>query len=365
MRRRYGEDVALVAAFLQAFAFPLMLFMDRAFMNESLLVLLSLCCLLAAQRRLAGGSAASLGVLIAVSALVGLIKLPYLIIWGAVIGLYVEADGQRALRRPDLWLMALVDLAAAALWYTHAHALAAITGLSFGLTDKLFAASEVFRLRFPVLMITRLFRDILEPVGSVAFVAGAWLALIRRRYCELFGIASFIMYLLVVAVGNIVHDYYQIALMPIAAIVAAPGLVWLADRITRSVPARRLPAMAILLALAATSTFVRLASAHSWFEYSDDTVLACRALQQSTRPDERLLLLGDNNPMLLFCADRKGWALTPTESDATHVRTIVNEHAALALVPRDAQLDAVRSVLASLGRPIPATTAAFDLYRLN
>ena len=137
-----------------------------------------------------------------------------------------------------------------------------------------------------------------------------WLALKHRRYCELFGIASFIAYLLIVAVGNLVHDYYQIALMPIAAIVAAPGLICIAALATRAAPSRRLPAIAILLGLAASSTFVRLASAHSWFEYADDDVLACRILQQSTQPHERLLLLGDNNPMLLFCADRKGWALT-------------------------------------------------------
>src|SRR5262245_9041831 len=51
-RRRYGLRAGLFAAYLYAFGFPLMLFMERAFMNEALLVCLSLVSLVSAQRYL-------------------------------------------------------------------------------------------------------------------------------------------------------------------------------------------------------------------------------------------------------------------------------------------------------------------------
>ena len=51
-RRRYGAGPGLLAAYLYAFGFPLMLFMERAFMNEALLVCLSLVSLVSAQRYL-------------------------------------------------------------------------------------------------------------------------------------------------------------------------------------------------------------------------------------------------------------------------------------------------------------------------
>ena len=77
MRRRDDEETALVAVFLHAFAFPLLLFIERAFMNEALLICLSLTCLVAAQAYLARRSVASLAALIIGSTLIATIKLPY------------------------------------------------------------------------------------------------------------------------------------------------------------------------------------------------------------------------------------------------------------------------------------------------
>src|SRR5262245_37957991 len=54
VRLRDGSEGALIATFVYAFAFPLALFIDHAFMNEPLLICLSLACLVSAQRYLAG-----------------------------------------------------------------------------------------------------------------------------------------------------------------------------------------------------------------------------------------------------------------------------------------------------------------------
>ena len=141
-------------------------------MNESLLICLSIGALLLAQRYLELRRGRDLALLVLATALVGAIKLPYLIIWAPIAGLFLEADGSRAWRWP-LGLMMMVNLIVAAAWYLHAHQLAAITGLSFGMTDKLFDPDVVFSASFVRVMASRLFKDILGPVGAAGAVAGS------------------------------------------------------------------------------------------------------------------------------------------------------------------------------------------------
>ena len=362
VRRRDDEETALVAVFLHAFGFPLLLFIERAFMNEALLICLSLSCLVAAQGYLAERSPISLVVLIAASSLIAAIKLPYLIIWGAVFGLFLEIDGRRIWRRWELWLMAAVNLSVAAAWYTHAHQLGVATGLSFGLADKLFDAGTVFSLDYPYLLLDRMMRDILEPIGLVAVGIGAWLAVRRRRWCEILGLFGFAAYLVLVALGNSQHDYYQLALMPIASVLAAPGILWLGERLSRSSDGRQV-AVASLLGLAASCTFMRVASAHSWFEYAPEDVIMCEGIQHATAAGDRLLFIGDNNPQMLFCVDRKGWLLTPEESNETRIRDARQAGARLAILTRSLRRADVSGALEDAGPPI-LTSPTLQVYRL-
>lgn len=364
VRRRDGDETALVAAFLHAFAFPLLLFFERAFMNEALLICLSIGCLVATQRYVRSRSLFGLGSLIVLSTLIAAIKLPYLIIWAAIAGLFVEVDGWRVWRRWELWLMAAVNLVAAVAWYTHAHTLGTASGLTFGLTDKLFDAGVVFSLDFPLLLLDRMVRDLLEPIGLVAMIVGAWLAIGRRRWCEVFGLFGFAAYLVIVAVGNAQHDYYQLALMPIAAVVAAPGINQIAVWLARRRPGTREVAVSVLLGLAALSTFVRLASAHSWFEYDPADVVMCDAIQKVTAPAERFVFIGDNNPQMLFCVDRKGWLLSAGESNASRVRQAWQSGAKYAVLPRAFRRADVSQVLAEAGAPI-LTSRTLEVYRLR
>jgi hypothetical protein len=279
-----------------------------------------------------------------------------------VFGLFLEADGRRAWRRWELWMMAAVDLTVAAAWYTHAHRLGVATGLSFGLTDKLFDAGTVFSLEYPYLLLDRMIRDILEPIGLVALGIGAWLAIRRARWCEILGLLGFAAYLVLVALGNSQHDYYQLALMPLASVLAAPGILWLARRLGGPSD-RRHVALALLLGLAAFCTFVRLASAHSWFEYAPDDLVMCEALQRASAPGDRLLFIGDNNPQMLFCVDRKGWLLTAEESNALRIGDARQAGARLAILSRSLRRADVSRALEDAGPPI-LTSPTLQVYRL-
>ena len=358
--RRYGEECGIVAAFLYAFGFPLLLWAERSFMNEALLICLSIGALLLAQRYLELRRGRDLALLVLTTALVGAIKLPYLIVWAPIVGLFLEADGSRAWRWP-LGLMMLVNVIVAAAWYLHAHQLAAVTGLSFGMTDKLFDPDVVFSASFVRVIASRIFKDILGPVGVAGALAGLWYGVRERRWCEALGVAGFAAYLVLVAGGNYIHDYYQLALIPIAPSLVSFGLVRLVSKLAHS-PERRRGALAVALGVAALSTFVRSASAHSWYEYPASDVELCRTIGGLSAPDDRVVVLGSSDPKLLFCIDRRGWLLPSAEDDGA-LRTAWEAGARLVVVPKSLPDGSVRRFLAGNGSVVLSTMET-DLVRL-
>ena len=74
------------------------------------------------------------------------------------------------------------------------------------------------------------------------------------------------------------HDYYQLAIMPMAPALVAPALFAIT-----TVPANwlfryRYQLLAVLLGVAAFASFVRSTSFHSWYEYGADSVLFCESV---------------------------------------------------------------------------------------
>ena len=361
--RRYGERSGLVAAFLYAFAFPLALFIERAFMNESLLIFLSFVCLRETQRYLDRPSRMSFLAIVTASSLIAAVKLPYLIVWAPVLGLFIERDGRRAAVRWELWSMMLLNLAVAGAWHLHAHQLAETTGLTFGMFDKLFDAGIVFSWLFPLRMFERLVKDVLEPVGLLGAAAGLWVAVRDRRWCEVLGIAGFGAYVLLVAQGNLHHDYYQLPLMPVGTILAAVGLVHVSDVLGRGLTERRDRLLAAALGLAVAASFVRATSAHSWYEFSNDDLAACGSIQSMSDATDRVVIIGSGSPALLFCIDRKGWLLAAHEADEARIREVWHKGARLAVLLHSFDAPNVRRLLADNGRLV-LNMPALEMYRL-
>jgi len=361
-RRRFGEECGLVAAFVYAFSFPLMLWAERAFMNESLLICLSIGALLSTERYLTSGRRLDLVGVVLTTALIGAIKLPYLIIWAPIIGLFAEADRLRVWRRWELGLIAVADLVVAGLWYYHAHRLGAQTGLSFGTTDKLFDAGIVFSRSFAWGIGMRLWKDILGPIGAIGALAGLWFAMREHRWCEILGIAGFLAYLILVAGGNDVHDYYQLAVIPVAPSLVALGLVRLAQMRSQETHGQR-QVLLVALALAVCFTFIRSVSAHSWYEFSTADEELCRSVSALSSPAERVVVLGTTDPKLFFCMDRKGWVLPPS-SDVDGLRSAWMTGATLVVVPRSLDAASTRDFLAEHGMNVFSTLDA-DLIRLR
>jgi hypothetical protein len=363
VRRRYDEPTALAAAYAHAFAFPLGLFGDRAYLNEPLLILLSAAALVAAQSWLERRHPASLGVLVAATAIVGMVKLPYLVVYAPIAALFVERFGWRGLVRIELVLAVAASVACAGIWYAHANSLYAMTGLSFGLTDKTFDPTLVFSTRFPLRIGRRLVRDIIGPAGLVLLVWGTIAAFRRRRWAEPAGLAGYVVYLVAVARGNYHHDYYQLAVLPIGAVLVGLGVVAAVEEGARRgwPAARRQWLAAALLWILAATTAVRSLSAHSWYEVEAGRLELCRAVAPQLGPADRLLVVNYPSPDVMFCVDRPGWILD-WPARATEIERAAREGASIVLVPPS---DAGRIGGLLDGATLLATSQELAAYRLT
>ncbi len=354
VRDRYGQAPAMVGAAIYAVGLPLTMYVDRALLNEPLLALLTFACLRSTQVYLERGRASVLLGLVAAVTLIAVVKPPYLIVGAAIAGLFAERDGVRALARWELWLVAAAASGAATAWFMHARGLYALTGLSFGIADKLFDGELLLSWRYVAKIGTRLLKDVLGPVGAVAMVYGLVVAWRRRRWAEPLGVAAFHAYLAVVTIGNFAHNYYQLPIVPVAAVLIGLGVTqavqrrgdrrgWTSDQ--------RVRALAVVVWLTAVTTFVRVVSAHSWYEVSPARVCICEELTQVLKPNQRVAFAHYGSPDILFCVDRRGWLL---QDDEVHEARLAELLGRDVVIVTERRFDVTVGLLDRLGAVVAA-----------
>lgn len=356
VRFRYGDTAALIAAFIYAVGLPLTMFIDRAFMNESLLALLSIACLWAAQSYCARSRVRDLAILLIASVLIAIVKPTYLIILGPVGGLFFERFGVAALLRWEPWLVGAATVASGTLWFWHARNLSELTGLSFGLSDKLLDSEILRSAEYPFKVARRLVKDILGPVGALFTPIGAVIAIREKKYAEALGILAFAAYLIVVAAGNFHHNYYQLPIVPIATVLASLGIVRSVAHLSGRYHWRwtkELTAYSAILWVAAMSTLIRNVSAHNWYEQNRGRLHLCENLKPLLSDTDRLVFANDQSPDMLFCLDRKGWLLSTDQSTVAHIRSLSQAGASVVVLHKDDQL---RAQLEAVGHRLIETS---------
>ncbi|MPY89880.1 MAG: hypothetical protein GEU99_18395 [Luteitalea sp.] len=355
IKARYGQWCGLAGLYIYCLGLPLTLFMDRAFMNEALLACLTIASLRAAQCYLLAKNARYLIALLITTTLIAVVKPTYLIVWGPILGLFVEQYGARALVRWEIWLMVVTNVAASATWFLHAHSLYEMTGLTFGLSNKLFDADLLLSWRYHSKIATRLFKDLLGPVGLLFGLYGLVVAARRARWAEPLGVAAFLTYLIVITFGNFHHNYYQLPIAPIGAVLSALGLTEAVRRIGDAKQwsdDRRAYACAAILWIAAMSTFARSASFHSWYEVDQTKVRICEQLRPLLQRSQRVAFANYRSPDILFCLHRKGWLLRDDEQTTARFAALLQKGAVVVTERR--YEDTVR-LLDPLGTPVTST----------
>lgn len=364
IRQRYGERAGLVGLFLYALGFPLVVYIDRAFMNEPILLFLTIACLRAAQEYCRRPRWVPLAGLFIASSLIAIVKPTYLGVWAPVAGLFVERFGRAGLLRWEVLLGCAINLTLGIAWFAHARTLFETTGLTFGISDKLFSTTELLSPDYPRIVFRRLAKDILGPVGLLFGAYGLVVAVRQRRYAELLGVLAFVAYLVAVSPGNFHHNYYQLPLVPVAATLAALGITTAVQRVgeTRAwSDSQRVIAVAAVLWVAAMTTFVRSVSAHNWYEIDYSRLRICEELKAVLPPGARVGFVDYGSPDILFCTARKGWLLDADVSPR-RLRELRAEGAFAIVVER--RNDAAVRQLESVVPPL-VHTREFVAFRLD
>ncbi len=363
-RGRYGDAAAFASAFIYSCGFPLVLFVERAFLNESLLLCLSFAVLTATDRYVRRSSVVWLIVAAVAICLIGAVKPTFLIVVAGVFALFLERYGWRGLSRVEPYVLVLVGALAAAAWLTWAAHLGRETGLTFGLTDKLFDAGILTEPGYWRKVSTRLLKDLFGPVGLTAGAIGAVTAWRDRRYMELALVAGGIVYLVVVTPGNYHHDYYQIPLVTGWTILAGLGLTIGLDRSSwfgRRAPATQLWVRVAAFWLLPITTLARSASPHNWYEIDTDREAMCRELKPALHGEDLLAFLDYQSPDIMFCLSARGWLIAPGDGARDRLDAALRDGATVIVSPRDS----VHVLPASIQSATPlAATVGFLAFRV-
>ncbi len=130
---------------------------------------------------------------------------------------------------------------------------------------------------------------------------------LRQEGALMLGALGMLAYLVVFATGNVQHDYYQIFLVPILALMWARGAAWL---ISLGRGWQRLSLVTIVGAAGVFSLVFAWYDIKGNFDTRNPAIVpAGRAVQRLTPLDARVIAPGFGDTTLLFQTNRRGWPI--------------------------------------------------------
>jgi len=153
----------------------------------------------------------------------------------------------------------------------------------------------------------RISKLILGYWGGVLLFLGVYVAFAQKGKSLLVGwVVSSLLYLVVIARGNVQHDYYQILLLPTISLLIGAGVDALMMR-TQTLRERIVGVLCILLIAGASCAF-------GWYQVRDyfninnpSISIAGEYVRQNTSEDALIVAPYGGDTTLLYALDRKGW----------------------------------------------------------
>jgi len=317
VRRIFGEVVAVWATFFYAFA-PLSIVASRAFMPDVPSLSLAIVGLYFFLRWIEEKRFGWLVLSALLVSLALLIKLPTAIIGAPLFYLAVAAvydrrnisnDStgghrpplQELLLRWELWFFAAVALVPSVLWYWHAYRIA----------EQFYPYHFFGAGGFRIMRLAWYWEIVRQTAFSSLTLALFALALLgalavpRARYSRLFHwwLGAMLMFVVLVGYGNR-HQWYQLPLVPIAAVFAGCACAWIAAR--AGIPRMLLGLGSVLLA----GSFA-VSSSYCVQPLYRPAAASLRnlglELNEATTANALVIAATDGDPTVFYYAHRKGW----------------------------------------------------------
>jgi len=368
VRKVSGSRVAIWAAGFYLFL-PLSLYYSRTFMPDAAMMAFSILAIAWFYDWTESGAPGFLAASCVAFSASALLKLPCLYLMLPIAYLANLRFGPSFWKRPLLWAYAAAALTPVVGWYVHAHQILLGGGLTFGIweygRDKWGNWSLVSSWAFWNALV---FRNVAERwltwAGFALFLLGLFAIprSTRERLFDLWLIAVLVFFV-IVAKGNYVHEYYQWPLLPAASF-------YLAKAVTIGIHSRRSAlvagtSLALLLMIALSG--VRYAS---YLRKEDPRKSAQHELsvrvRRMTEPGALLVAVDGQDPTLLYLSHRKGWHANPDQVDSVFLAQRAREGARYVIgivSPRNAASVSMRGRLAQ-NYPSVLDDGGLMIYRL-
>lgn len=228
----------------------------------------------------------------------------------------------RLFRDWRLWVFGVTALAPAAIYYAHAHGIYQQTGLTvYGIgggwpgSGKFDTMGQLLSLDFYRTMLNRFRGVILGRYGFLLFIAGLAIAPQKREERLLYvWLAAVLLFVLGVAEGNRQHEYYQLPIVPVAALFAGKALAALlkpgAIRLNILLIGRYAGA-AVVATVISLSLRGALASLRPMYAQTTILLDIARATRDLTPVGAPVAILHDwaRVPEVFYYANRRGWSI--------------------------------------------------------
>ncbi len=326
-KRYYDSTTGLFAAGVFA-VLPMSVYYTRTFMPESAMLFFSVTLLYFFTRWLDNGTWKDFLLASIFTTLTFLIKLPALYMGGPLLFLACVKFRWKIFAQYKLYLFVALVLIPPFLWYSHMGELHAQThqGESIWLgNDKLANQGILFDYKFYKLIFSTRLVEKMFAFTAFPFLILGMIAKVERKEQNLFRIWFFSVcaYFLIVAVGNREHEYYQIPIIPVGAIIIGK---FLADFFkANSNPGGWKQNIKVTLVL----LMILFIPIHSIYKLNGrlninrNYIVIGEQLKEHTGKNDRILLqdIGSDRPQTFYYGDRKGWtlgyqqSLTPKDID--------------------------------------------------
>ena len=244
----------------------------------------------------------------------------------------------RLLKQVRLWVFALIALLPAVAYYAYARSLFYASGMTvYGIaggwpgSGKFDTLGQLLSPDFYRVMLVRLRGIWLGPYGALLLVLGLAIRPRRQEALLYVWLGAVILFVLAVAQGNRQHEYYQLPLIPVAALFVGKALSALvaprAINLDLPIIGRHLGALlvALLLVLSLRSAWSNL---QPLYKQASILMEVAQATRRLTSPQAPVAIIHDwaRVPEVFYYSGRRGWALwlerTPEQG---YGRLIVSE----------------------------------------
>jgi 4-amino-4-deoxy-L-arabinose transferase-like glycosyltransferase len=319
-RKFIDESTALWAALIYAVT-PLNIYFGRAFMPEPAMLCCSVYAVYFFSEWISRKDTKNFILAALFTSFAILIKLPALYLGLPLLFLAYNKWGIRFLLNRKLWLMAVIVIIPPAAWYYHAHQLLLNGGASFGIWE---AGKDKYA-NWELVLSFKFYNDVffksiaerhLTYAGFIAFIYGLF---IKRKTGEekLFDwwLIAVIIYFIIAAKGNQVHEYYQLPFALPASVFAAKAFSKFISltRIKESFKEARTAAVLSLAVFAVLCilSFLRLANFMKSEDYNSPLFRLEEYVKRELPAGKLVITISEGSPIHLYRTARKGWAAWP------------------------------------------------------